>query len=669
MRMTQFARPKLATRPSRALLRSLMTGSLLACLVLPGSALGGLSLIAAAQSVVPAAAPTPAIAAPRDVAYPGTIGLAIDAQDVGRGIISVHQTVPVAQAGNLTLLLPEWLPGNHAPRGPIEALAGLEIRANDKIIAWKRDPVNVFAFHLDVPAGARSIDVKFQYLSPNAGAQGRIVTTPEMANLQWNAMVLYPAGHYASRIPVRLAVTLPAGWNLAAALDGAQSNGNVTQFATTDLETLVDSPAFAGKYFRKIDLDPGGRVPFNLNLVGDKPSQIAATDAQIEAHRNLVKEAYKLFGPGHFDRYDFLLAMSKKMGGIGLEHHRSSENARGENYFTEWDKTAAGRDLLAHELTHSWNGKWRRPSDLWTPGFEVPMRDSLLWVYEGQTQFWGQILTARAGLWTKEQALDSLAATAALFDTRPGRKWRPVLDTTNDPIISARRPQPWRSWQRSEDYYSEGLLVWLDADQLIREKTGGKKSLDDFARAFFGGGKAGDRTPALYDFDTVVAHLNQVMAYDWATFLKSRIHDVQMRAPLDGLTRGGYRLIYSDTQSELAKSAEMRSKTTDFFYSLGFVVGENSQLSEVVWDSLAFQNGLVVGDTLIAVNGKTYSGDDLKDAIKAAKGSKEAIELLVKDGDNYRTIRFDYHDGLRYPKLERIEGTPDRLGDLLKPRR
>lgn len=614
------------------------------------------------------AAANPALPAARDVQYPGVIGLKIDASDVTRAIFRVEQTIPVAKAGRLTLLYPKWLPGNHAPRGPIESLAGLAFTANGKPLKWIRDSADVYAFHVEVPKGVTEIRAEFQYLSATAGAQGRIVAAPEMLNLQWNATLLYPAGHYASRIAFRPEVKLPAGWSIAAALDGAVKEGDVTRYGVTDLETLVDSPAFAGLHYRRVDLDPGAKIPFTLNLFGDKAAQIAASDSQIDAHKRLVQQAHTLFGPGHFDRYDFLLAMSERMGGIGLEHHRSSENARGEGYFTEWDRTPAGRDLLGHELTHSWDGKWRRPSDLWTPEYSTPMRDSLLWVYEGQTQFWGQVLTARSGLWTKEQALDALANTAALYDLRPGRAWRPVADTTNDPIISARRPQPWRSWQRGEDYYSEGLLVWLDADQLIREKTNNAKSLDDFARSFFGGGKPGDRTPALYDFGTVVAHLEKVVAHDWAAFLNERISGTPARAPLDGLTRGGWRLVYSETENELARAAATRGRFSDFLYSMGFVVGAGNLLTEVMWDSPAFREGLTVGTEILAVNGRAFKPEDLKEAIKAAKGKEFAIELIVRKDDRWRTIAVHYHDGLRYPKLERIEGTPDRLGDLLKAR-
>jgi predicted metalloprotease with PDZ domain len=352
------------------------------------------------------------------------------------------------------------------------------------------------------------------------------------------------------------------------------------------------------------------------------------------------------------------------MGGIGLEHHRSSENGTVPTFFTEWDKNADTRDLLPHEFTQSWTGKFRRPADLWTANFNVPMRDSLLWVYEGQTQYWGYVLAARSGLLTKQQALDAIAATAAAYDNRKGREWRPLADTTNDPIIAMRRPLPWRSWQRAEDYYSEGELIWLDADTLIRQVSNGAKSLDDFAKAFFGIDD-GSYREATYSFDDVVKTLNAVAPHDWAAFLHQRLDVIGEGAPLDGITRGGYRLVYNDTPSDFSKAAEARRKVTDLTYSLGFVVGRESKLTDVLWEGPAFQAGLTVGTQVIAVNGIAYDGDKLKTTIKNSATATEPIEFIVKNGDRYRTVKIDYHGGLRYPHLERVPGSEARLDTIL----
>ena len=614
----------------------------------------------------PSSSLPPDIIAPKDVPFGGTIHLAVDATDVTRHIFGVTETIPV-QSGPLTLLYPRWLPGTHAPGGRIDALAGLMIHAHGRRLEWARDTVDVHAFHVDVPAGATQLDLAFQFLSAGDSNEGRIVMTPEMLNLQWNSMILYPAGYFVRRITVEASVKLAEGWQFATALEAASTAGASTTFKPVSLETLVDSPMFAGRHVKRVALNESQSVPVRLTVFADRPELLEAKPEQLDAHRALVTQAYKLFNSHHYDHYDLLLALTDRMGGIGLEHHRSSENATAPTYFTEWDKNVDTRALVPHEFAHSWNGKFRRPADLWTANYNVPMRDSLLWVYEGQTQYWGQVLAARAGLWTKEQALEILAEVAAVYAHRIGRAWKSLQDTTNDPIIAGRRAIPWPSWQRSEDYYSEGELVWLDADTLIRERSGGEKSLDDFAGAFFGINN-GDWESVTYTFDDVVNTLNAVYPYDWADFLHTRLENHRNEAPLDGIARGGYRLAYSDTPSDTFKKVEARRKITDLTFSLGLVVGRESKLTDVLWDGPAYAAGLTVGTQLVAVNGVTYDSDRLKETVKGAKTNSAPIELLVKNGDRYTTVRIDYHGGLRYPHLERDPGVPPRLDQILAPR-
>ena len=610
----------------------------------------------------------PQIAAPRDTPYPGAIRLAVDATDIDRRIFKVHETIPVRAGEPVVLLYPQWLPGNHSPSGEVDALAGLMISANGARVEWQRDPVDVFAFHVDVPAGATTLDVNFQFASPVDGNEGRIVMTPDMLNLQWNAVLLYPAGYFARQIMVEPSVQLPEGWQFATALETAAKNGGVTTFKPVPLNTLVDSPMFAGRYFKRVDLDPGGPAPVHLDIVADRPDLLEVKPEQLEAHRALVQQAYKLYGSHHYDHYDFLLALTDHMGGIGLEHHQSSENGTVPTYFTEWDKNADTRDLLPHEYTHSWNGKFRRPADLWTPNFNVPMRDSLLWVYEGQTQYWGFVLAARSGLLTKQQTLDAMAATAALYDHRVGREWRALEDTTNDPITAMRRPLPWRSWERSEDYYSEGQLMWLDADTLIREKSGDKRSLDDFARTFFGVNN-GSFVPSTYSFEDVVIGAEyraalrlgrRSCARGWMATAPERRWMALLAAATSWFTR--------TRPSDYFKDSEARRKITDLTYSLGMIVAAEGRLADVLWEGPAYKNGLTVGTQIIAVNGVAFDADRLKTAIKDAKTASAAIELLVKNGDRFRTVKIDYHDGLRYPHLERDENAPARLDQILTPR-
>ena len=599
----------------------------------------------------------------RDVAFPGTIRLDVTATDLDRGIIEVRETIP-ATPGPLVLLAPKWLPGNHGPTGQIDKLAGFTFTANGQPLRWVRNKVDVFAFHLDVPAGATSIEARFQFLSPTAEDQGRIVVTREMSNIQWDAVSLYPAGTFVRNIPVIASLTIPAGWKAATALrPTATSSDNRITFGEVAYDTLIDSPVFAGKYFRADDLGHG----ITLNTVADAPKELVVPAAVLAKHRALADQAVKLFGARHFDHYDFLHAITDRMGGIGLEHHRSSEDQNGPGYFIDWEASVTDHNLLPHEFTHSWDGKFRRGADLWTPDYRTPMQDSLLWVYEGQTQFWGTVLEARSGMSTKQQVLDKIALAAANLDNQPGRGWRPLSDTTNDEIISNRHPEPWNSYQRAIDYYQEGLLIWTEADMIIRERSGGKRSMDDFAHAFFGIND-GDWGEVTYSHDDVVRTLNQVQPYDWAGFLKARIDDVAPTAPLAGFTRSGYRLDYTDTPTQAAKANFKSRKVADFSYSLGFQVGKEAKLAGVRWGSPAFQAGLVNGAQVIAVDGHAYSDEVMSDAVTAAKGASAPIVLTVKRGDEVRTHSLPYHDGLRYPRFTKVGTGEGALDKLLAPR-
>ncbi|MEE7546858.1 M61 family metallopeptidase [Xanthomonas sp. Kuri4-1] len=604
-------------------------------------------------------------APPRDVPFDGVLRIDVDATDIARRIFRVRTTVP-ATAGRMTLLYPQWIPGHHSPSGPIDKLAGLVVKTDGgQVLAWKRDPYDVYAFQVEVPDGVRQIVAEYQFLSSQGAAQGRVMMTPEMLNLQWNSTALYPAGYYARNIKTQASVTLPKGWDYASALETERRVGDTVTFKPIDFDDLVDSPLFAGKYHQRVALDAGAQ-PVYLNVFADDAKYLKAEPAQIQAHQALVRQMDKLYGARHFDHYEFLLALTDKLGGIGLEHHRSSENSGPVGYFTEWDKSWWMRDLLAHEFNHSWNGKYRRGADLATPNFNVPMGDSLLWLYEGQTQFFGEVVAARAGLWSQTQAREMLAVVAGTYDRgRPGLRWRTLQDTTNDPTISQRRPQAFRNYQMSEDYYSGGQMVWLAVDAKLRELTGNKRSIDDFARAFFGM-RNGDWDVNPYTFDDIAATLQGIAPYDWAGYLRQRVDG---HGPLlDGIEASGWRLVYTATASEAFKALETRSKGANLTYSLGLATDGQGVLTDVLWDGPAFNAGLATGMTVVAVNGRAYDNDGLKDAVAAAKGSAAPIELLVRQSDRYQTVRIDYHGGLLYPNLERIAGKPDRLSELYKAR-
>ncbi|HEY1089977.1 MAG TPA: peptidase M61, partial [Burkholderiaceae bacterium] len=468
--------------------------------------------------------------------------------------------------------------------------------------------------------------------------------------------------HHASAIQTQASVKLPKNWAQASALRVESQSADQLNFKPVSLEALADSPMFAGLHARRIELDPPGtRSPVTLTVFADEAEQLQATEPQIEAHRKLVQQADKLYGSRHFAHYDFLLATSDRLTGIGLEHHQSSENAVKGGYFKDWAKARGRRGLLPHEYTHSWNGKFRRPADLWVPEYNVPMQDSLLWVYEGQTNYWGDVLAVRAGLVSVAQMRDAWAEVAAAYSYRAGRIWRNLQDTTNEPQLARGRPSAdWRNWQRGADYYPESGLVWLDVDTLIREMSGGAKSLDDFARAFFSV-ENGRIKPLTYTFEDVVAALNTVQPHDWRAFLRQRLDSNAPEAPLDGLKRAGWQLTWAETPSEFANVDSDAARSNDLSYSLGLSLKADGRIDNVMWGGPAFDAGLSSAASVIAVNGKAYKRERLIAAVSANKQGKAPIELLIKDGELYRTVRIDYRGGLRYPRLTRIEGSVERL--------
>ena len=609
------------------------------------------------QRVVPDAADTP---------WPGgTMKLEIDATDTQRGLYKVTQTIPLPSGlRRVTLLLPLWLPGNHGPRGPVAELVDLRFTAGGKPAAWRRDPIEPSAFHVDLPEDARELEARFLHTSPLESDEGRITMTQEMLNLQWERMSLYPAGHYVRRIRVKPTVTFPRGWTAAAALDGKSVSGNRVTWAETDYETLVDSPIFAGRHFRQWDL--GSKV--TLNVVADEPELLEAQPENIARLSALVQESLQAFGRAPYDRYEFLVALTDRMGGIGLEHLRSSENQLEPRNFTEWLKYDWDRNVLPHELVHAWNGKYRRPALLWTPDYRTPMQDNLLWVYEGQTQFWGMVLAARSGVQSKDMVLGMLATQAGKYAEQPGRQWRSVEDTTLDPLFAARKPKPYASLARDEDYYNEGALIWLEADQIIRAGTGGRRGLDDFARAFFGHPGDGSRVRT-YELADVVAALNAVHPHDWAGFFAGRIGAPAQPAPLAGIEKGGYRLVWKDQPNPYDQGRMDDARNLNLMHSLGVLIDSDGDVGAVQWGGPAFDAGVVSGARIVAVNGDAYDAETLRKAIKDAKGGGKPIELLVKRGKRFTTASVAYGGGLRWPWLERTGTGTTGLDRLLAPRR
>lgn len=635
----------------------------------------GTALAQTSPGPQPAPLPPPVLT-PVDKPYAGTIALSVDLTNIHDRILNVRESIPIT-SGELTLLYPEWLPGTHSPSNAVGNLAGLEISAGGKRVPWTRDRVNMWAFHVDVPKGTTALELNFQYLAPIRPQQGRI--SDNFANLTWNSVLLYPAGYFSRRIQFAPELRLPEGWKFAAALDVKSQSGNLVQFKDTSLNTLIDSPLYAGINFKRVDISSGPDNLVYLDLFADKPEQLEMTPEVLQFHKNLVIEAQKLFQSRHYDRYDFLFSLSDSVSGKGLEHHQSSEDGARANYFTDWAAGIPGRALLPHEYTHSWNGKFRRPGDLWTANFNEPMQNDLLWVYEGLTDYYGNVLTARSGLRTLEQSRDDIAQIAASFEVSPGRTWRSLVDTTNGPIISAHgvRQQTWPSWERSFDYYPESDLVWLDADTKIRELSHGQKSLDDFARLFYGIDN-GSYITVTYTLEDLVKALNTVQPYDWGGFFRTRVYEVEPEVPKDGITRGGYRLVYNDSEPDWMKHADS-TRPTSFSTSVGFILGGQDgpnaganpagpgAIVDVTWNGPAFKAGITPDMQLQAVNDQAFTVASLRGAIRAAENGSAPIKLLLRRDKEFITVTLDYHGGLRYPHLERTESAPDLLDEILAP--
>jgi predicted metalloprotease with PDZ domain len=604
------------------------------------------------------------------VAGAQSIKLFVDLNDAPRNIYHSRLTIPV-RPGPLTLVYPEWIPGNHRPSGPIGNVTGVEMRVGGQTLAWQRDSVDMYAFHVDVPVGANELQVSLDTITNDgsAGASGPSATT-NVLDLNWNQVVLYPQGASSDEVQVEASAAPPPGWKFGTALPVAtvtkSGTNEVIGFKQVSLTTLVDSPLIAGAHYRKIELTKPGETPVHvIDMVSESDAGLAMTPADEAGYRKLVAETGALFGARHYLEYHFLLTLSDDAGHHGVEHHESSDNSAAERTLVDSDLHLTEAGLLPHEFTHSWNGKYRRPAGLATRNYQDPMIGDLLWVYEGLTEYLGDVLTARSGLWTPEQYREALASTAAMLDHRAGRAWRPVEDTARSVQILRLLGPEWQSWRRSLDYYPEGELIWLEVDTTIRQQTHGQESLNDFCRLFHGG-ESGPPKVLPYTFDDVVHALNEVTPYDWAGLLKERVNATSSGAPLGGIEHGGWRLVYNEQPNVFIRIGERLRKAVNASYSLGFVVRDDGEFSDVIHGSPAYEAGIGPGMKLIAINGRAWSRDVLQDALRASKDSNQPIELLVENAKFFKTYSIAYHDGVRNPHLERT-GAADVLGEILKP--
>ena len=597
----------------------------------------------------------------------GTIRLSVDATSAPQKILHIKETIPT-KAGALTLYYPEWIPGEHAPDGPITDLAGLKFSAGGKEVAWRRDLVDMFAFHVDVPAGVDSLDAQLDFLlsAPTTGFSAGASATGQLDLLSWNQVLLYPKGAPASDIMFEPGLRLPEGWKYGTALPVASESSGEIRFQRVSLEMLVDAPVIAGRFYRAFDLTPGQTPSHEIDAAADSEAALNMPP-ELEKHfKNLIAEAYALFGSRHYRDYHFLLTLSDDTAHFGLEHHESSDDRIAERSLIDETLRVDAAGLLPHEYTHSWNGKFRRPTGLATPDYQQPMKGDLLWVYEGLTEYIGNVLTGRSGLYTPEQYREHLASDATDFEYTPGRTWRPLQDTADAAQLLYFAGGNWENWRRSVDYYGESELIWLEVDTRIRQLTANKKSLDDFCKIFHGG-PGGKPELKTYTFEDVVAALNSVVAHDWAALLKARLNSTDAHAPLGGIENGGWKLIFSETPNEIALASNTANRRSDYRASAGLLLSDDGAIADVIHGSAAYSAGIGPGMKIAAVNGQQFSPDVFHEAVERAKSSPRAIELQIANGTYFKTYSLDYHGGLRYPHLARVEARPDLLSDIIKP--
>jgi predicted metalloprotease with PDZ domain len=596
-----------------------------------------------------------------------TIRIKLDAADAPRRLLHVQMSIP-ANPGAMTLLYPQWIPGEHGPTGPITDLAGLKITANGRTIPWKRDSVNLYAFHLTVPSGAAAIDVVFDFISPPeaSGFSSGASATTELAVLNWNQFLLYPEGVPADQLRYQASLRVPNAWRYGTALPIARESGQDIEFQPAPLTTLIDSPVSTGSHYRTIQIGRDGSIDHYLHIAADSDRALEITPEELDHFKNLVNETGALFGSRHYRSYHFLLTLSDHVASFGLEHHESSDDRVAERSLIDDGPRKTRASLLPHEFVHSWNGKYRRPAGLITPDYSQPMKGDLLWVYEGLTEYLGEILTARTGLFTAEELREDLARVAASLDGKSGRTWRPLADTAIAAQLLYDSRSDYAEFRRGVDFYDEGTLIWLDADVLIRQLSNGAKSLDDFCRLFHGGPGG---APALkpYTFEDVVAALNSVQPYDWSAFLRTRLESTGPRAPLGGIENGGWKLTYNATRSELWKAFEDEHHGADLTYSLGMYVKDDGTVSDVSLGHPAQKAGIAPDMKVIAVNNRQFNLTILREAIQHATASPDPIEVLVKSGEYYSVHKIDYHGGEKYPHLERDSSKEDVLSKIIEP--
>jgi len=598
---------------------------------------------------------------------PGPITISVDATHAPQRILHAKLEIPVPP-GPLTLYYPKWMPADHSPDGPIPNVAGLKFSAGGKEIAWVQDDVDMYAFNLDVPAGLNSIQASLDFLisAPGPTIDFAASGSAKLFILMWNQVILYPKGWRATELTFQPSLTVPAGWKFNTSLPIASQSADTITFSPVPLDLLVDSPVQSGEFVRVYPLNPGGKPPHEVDVVSDDPWALDIPPALVDNYKRLVAEADALYQSHHYRDYHFLLTLSDNVLPLGQEHHESSDDRVAERTLVDPSSRLLESGLFPHEFSHSWNGQYRRPGGLATPDFQAPMKGELLWVYEGLTEYLGTVLSSRSGLTTPQQTRDYIALTASTMAHRAGRRWRSLQNTANAAQILYFSPPEWASYRRSVDFYPESVLIWLDVDTTIRKLTNNRRSMDDFCRVFYGP-PDGQPTIKTYEFDDVVATLNQIAPHDWHSFLRERLDSTADTAPLGGINGGGWRLVYSDDANEFLSAGDAVSGGGDYTASIGLKVKGDGTVVDSIPGMPAFESGVSPYLRIIAVNGRAFSVDELNRAIAGSRSSAGTIVITATNTGAIETHEIHYQGGNRYPHLERVDGTADYLSDILKP--
>jgi predicted metalloprotease with PDZ domain len=603
----------------------------------------------------------------------------IDATEMSRRLLMATWHIPLeeslsSEGGVLRLWYPKWVQGAHAPGGPVQNVAGIEIENGSKTsLAWRRTPGEVHQIQVTIPPETPEIEIRLRYIcnqsSPNShgldsfGSESLGVISP-------NTVTLYPDGIRLDAWRVKVKLKLPDGWKFATSLlpveTGADASG-ATQFCPVTLEELIDSPILAGRHVSTYDLVEANvsAPPHRLHVFSEVETATRIHDEVLARLRRVVTQASGMFGSHPFPAFDVLVATTNVLARNGLEHRKSSLNViplgclDHPEHLKDWD-----RMLIPHEYVHTWCGKYRRPQGMITPDAHTPYDTELLWVYEGLTQYLGELLEVRSGLATADQYRWMILQRLRWARLQQGRQWRPLSDTAAASHLLRAGSPAWGHLRRDQDYYHEGALLWLEADVFIRQATNGKRSLDDFCQAFFSSTDPNARSLG-YEREDVINALHNVAPRDWDGWVRRHIEQPSARGPLSVAADLGYLVQFANRSPEGPQDA--RIDYLDARDSLGASFRADGTIESVLLETPADRAGLAPEMRVVGVGDFLWSRERFQEALESTPVVGE-LRLLVAANDRLVSRKIEYDGGPRYFTLIRDEKKPDVLARILEPK-